>query len=252
MKASLPAFILLGLTVFFTACKDKNEDFKIEAAPDYYALQAGKFTIYRLDSTVFTQQGRVQETHSYQEKDVVDHQATDGLGRPGWIVYRYIRDTAGLTSWRSTGTYIIIPQETGVEVVENNMRSIRLISPVKEGTTWKGNRFIPADSYFAQYLFGNDDEITDWDFTITGVGETTVIRNKTYSNVVTVQGIDDSFNYPITVTNSFANRTFSVERFARGIGTVYQELVMWEYQPNPNGTPYYIGFGVKRSILDHN
>jgi hypothetical protein len=252
MKPFLPAIIMLVLAASFTSCEDKNEDFRLDAAPNYFALKPGATITYRLDSTVFTQQGRVQEIHSHQEKDVIDKQTTDGLGRPSWIVYRYLRDTAGLTSWKAAGTYLITPQETGVEVQENNMRSIRLASPVKEGTTWKGNRFIPTDVYAAQYLFGNDDEIGDWDFTISQTGETAVIKGKTYTDVVTVQGIDDSFNYPITITNSFANRTFAVEKFAPGIGTVYQELVMWEYQPNPNGTPYYIGFGVKRSILDHN
>jgi hypothetical protein len=27
---------------------------------------------------------------------------------------------------------------------------------------------------------------------------------------------------------------------------------LWEYQPNPNGTPYRTGFGIKRTIIDHN
>jgi hypothetical protein len=52
----------------------------------------------------------------------------------------------------------------------------------------------------------------------------------------------------------FGRTNYSVEKYAKGIGLVYQEFLMWEYQPpnaaNPTGAR--IGFGVKRSIIDHN
>ena len=40
------------------------------------------------------------------------------------------------------------------------------------------------------------------------------------------------------------------EFYAKGIGMVSQELVMWEYQPRNGG--YKVGFGVKHTMLNHN
>ncbi|MDB5196616.1 MAG: hypothetical protein JWP88_987, partial [Flaviaesturariibacter sp.] len=56
----------------------------------------------------------------------------------------------------------------------------------------------------------------------------------------------------ITSVSAFASRSFARDKIAKGIGLISQEYILWEYQPNPNGTPYKIGFGVKRTILDHN
>ena len=50
----------------------------------------------------------------------------------------------------------------------------------------------------------------------------------------------------------FGTTSYGVEKYAKGVGMVYQELLLWEHQPNPGGTPYKEGFGVKRTMNDHN
>ena len=44
------------------------------------------------------------------------------------------------------------------------------------------------------------------------------------------------------------------DRYARGIGLVYQEFIMWEYQPPHENVPVgqTTGFGIRRSMIDHN
>ena len=57
---------------------------------------------------------------------------------------------------------------------------------------------------------------------------------------------------PFTET-PYGSINHSVRKYAKGIGLVYEELTMWEYQPNPGaGTGYRTGFGVKRSVIEHN
>ena len=252
MKKIFPVALALSVTLFFTACTEKTDDFEPVLSDSYLPSQVGKFITYRLDSTVFTQQGRAEERHVYQQKDVVDAAITDGLGRPSYRVYRYIRDSAGITPWRSLGSYFITPTTGAVEVVDDNLRFIPVITPVRTGTSWKGGRYIATDAYGAQYLFGNDDDIADWDFTYSEIGEMVTLNGKTYSDVATVQGIDESLNVPVTTPTSFASRSLYKSQYAKGIGLIFQEYILWEYQPNPNGTPYKIGFGIKRTILDHN
>lgn len=238
--------------MLFASCTSEKEDLQISTTKDFFSLQKGKYIIYRTDSLIFTQAGRSEETHSYQEKHLIDDQISDNLGRPAHRVFRLLRDAAGLQPWRPSGSYFITPLANTVEIIEDNLRVIKLITPVKEGTTWKGNRFLSSDPYAQKFNFSNDDGMGDWDFLIDSTSKSLVLGGKKIEGVTTVSSVDESLNAPVTDAASFAARTLYLEKFAVGIGLVYQEYVMWEYQPNAGGTGYKVGFGVKRSMIDHN
>ena len=234
------------------SCKAEKQDLQVETIADYIPLQTGKYITYRLDSLVFINSGRAEETHSYQEKHVIDAQIMDNLGRPAYRVFRYLRDTLGTQAWRPSGSHFITLLANSAEIIEDNMRVIKLVSPVKEGSMWRGNRFLSDNPYSMKYSFSNDDNMEDWDFTIQAIKGTLVLKGVAVNNVITISSINETLNAPVTDIASYGTRTTSVEKFAKGIGAVYQELYMWEYQPNPGGTGYKIGFGVKRSMIDHN
>lgn len=255
MRANQLLSYSLLFTLFLFSCGKEEEQFQTERPSDYVALQKGQYITYRLDSTVFTQQGRRDETHSYQEKHIVDSVRNDNLNRPSYRVFRYIRDTAGAQPWRPSGTYWITPTENTLEVIENNLRSIRLILPVKADETWKGNRFFGTDPYATLYgtEFNNDNDMFNWDFTYEAIDDSRTFNGQTVNNIITVKHVDESTNVPITNPNTYASINYSEDQYAKGIGLVYQNLIMWEYQVVPGGpSPYKVGFGVKRSMIDHN
>lgn len=235
------------------SCSDKTEPFETEPLSDYIPLVKGKYIIYQLDSLVFTNFQRTVETHSYQVKHVVDDVFNDNQGRPTYRIYRYIRDVDGLTGWTPNGSYMITPLADQVEVVEDNLRFIKLHAPLREGYNWKGNKFLPADPYEPfGYAFSNDNNMKEWDFTYDIFEPTFTTDGHTYSDVYTVEQEDYSDNVPITLPQVYAIKTRSVEKYAKNIGLVYREYDLWEYQPNPNGSPFYIGFGIKMWMIDHN
>jgi hypothetical protein len=49
-----------------------------------------------------------------------------------------------------------------------------------------------------------------------------------------------------------AAKFISKEVYAKGLGLIYQELAMLEYQAPPVDRPGYRGFGIKRAIISHN
>jgi hypothetical protein len=346
----LAGFILL--LVLNTGCTHEVEEFKTDLPSDYVPLQVGKYIIYRIDSTVFTQAGRAEETHSYLEKDVVDAKITDNQGRTSYRIYRFLNNLTGQGTWVANGSYLITPLEHSVEVVENNMRSLKLVSPIRQDAEWKGNRFIIDEPYYPTYDFTAPDNRypSDWNFVIKEINGSLVLNNKSLTNVVTVLLVDEknlpdtlnvtsnTLNIPSTSSLSFwlkgsatdtvrltapivmdssarlniynatnkplslnnipipinfsrsyqsvqgkpwsyplvktkvvnTNRdtliardtlysdlpygikSYAVDKYSKNIGLVYQELALWEYQPNPGGTPYKIGFAIKRSMVDHN
>jgi hypothetical protein len=250
MRARITAILLLVLAA---GCKHEVETYTSEPLSDYLSPSIGKYIIYQLDSTVFTGFGRSEEVHHYQEKQEVAAQLTDNLGRTTYRIDRSIRDSAGTEGWKVFGSLYITPLEKTVEVIENNLRTVRLALPVKQGFTWKGNEYLPFAPYGSVYDFRSDTNFdpSDWDFTYDAVGESLSLNGQTIDNVITVNQIDEETtgNDDVLLTG----KTFSEDKYAKGIGLVYQELVMWERDPNVGGSdPFKIGFGVKRTMVAHN
>ncbi len=256
---SFTRFSILALAVISLLSCNKKEEYATDKLSDYIPLSTGKYITYRLDSMVFTNFGRNTEIHKYQVKHVIDAKINDNAGRPCYRVYVYIRDSAGLQPWVPAGnTYLITPLADQVEVTENNLRFIKIHAPITDAFSWKGNRYLPSDTcggpYCPLYKFSNDDEIQNWDFYYNGNASSFSYRGINYSNVITVEEANESFNVPIVVAGSYAARTRAVEKYAKNTGLVYREYELWEYQPNtgnPAG-PYKTGFGITMWMIDHN
>lgn len=248
--------ILFPVLLLFViiSCKKETEIFKSDSIADYVPLAVGKYITYRIDSTVFTNIGRTEETHKYQVKHVVDAQLTDNLGRPGFRILRFLRDSAGTQPWVPNGTYFITPLTDQVEVVEDNLRFIKLHIPFILKSKWKGNKYLSDDPYVSLFTFSNDDNMNEWDYKIDQFDASTSIGGRTVNDVYTVFQIDESINAPVTDIRSYGSRTLATEKYAKAIGLVSRDYIIWEYQPNisGNGGGYKIGFGIKMWMIDHN
>jgi len=244
--------LLAVITFTFFSC-NKKEEFISEPIGDYIPLQTGKYITYRLDSLVFSAFGATPETHRYQLKHVVDQQITDNLGRPSWRVYTYISDSTGTQPWTPRGTYLVTPLSDRAELIEDNLRVIKMHLPIKEGFQWKGNTYMPDEPYGATYDFSNDLDIENWDFVYDVFEPSWSYRGNNYTDVTTVEQQDESENAPVVNISNYGYKNRSVEKYAKNIGLVYRQYELWEYQPNPSGvSPYYTGFGVTLWMIDHN
>ena len=253
-KNSITLLAILGLLISFSSCKKETEEFTSEPIADYIPLTPGKYITYRLDSTVFTNLGRNEETHKYQVKHVVDAQITDNLGRPSYRIYRFLRDSAGTQPWIENGTYFITPLGDQTEVIEDNLRYIKLHLPLKINTDWKGNKYLSSEPFASLYTFSNDDNMNDWDYNIEQFDQSLTIGGQAINDIYTVTQIDEAFNAPVTNPAFYGTRSLSVEKYAKNIGLVSRDFVMWEYQPNTSGSGggFKVGFGIKMWIIDHN
>jgi len=253
------SFLALTITTLFS-CNEK-ETFSLEPLSDFAPLTVGKYITYRADSLVFKSFGRVTEIHKYQVKHIVDAEITDNQGNKSYRVHTFIRDSTDLNSWTaaqpwvSSNTYNITPFSDRIEVIEDNLRVIKLRQPIREGYSWKGNSYLSDQPYEAAgYSFSNDDAMDDWDFTYEAVLPFFSYKGKTYTDVLSVEQVDEAFNAPVTIPTSYGAKSRSVDRYAKNIGLVYREFEMWEYQPNTGGSggPYKNGFGITMWMIDHN
>lgn len=265
MRLTVNLITLLTASVLFFSCKKESEQYTDtgEKISDYLPLQVGKYITYRLDSLVFPNSGRAVETHYYEEKNVIDAIIPDATGRPSYRIFRYLRDTTGTQPWTPSSTYYITPfidsitpVYSHIDVIDNNLRVVKLAKYVKQDVSWKGNNYLPNDPYINFYgsNFTPDDELQLWNFNITDIGATVNIRGKQYSNVITVEAANSYAKAPVADPKSYAESKVSIDKYSKGIGLIYQEYSLWEHQAinESNITDYYNGFGVIRRIIDHN
>lgn len=227
MSKSLPYLLLIlviPLFLSFSSCKREADAFSVVPVTDYYPLQPGRYIVYQLDSTVFTNFETTKEVHSYQVKDIVDDQITDNQGRPAFRVRRMIRDVDGTQPWRDLITFLVTPLPNAVEYVENNLRFIKLTSPVRENYFWQGNSYIHAD--------GDLDYMKSWEYNYVNVGQPYLVGDKTVENTVTVLQSDEKIGDPVLYPNNLASVNYSVEVYGKDIGLIYKDFMYWLYQKN--------------------
>ena len=255
MKKILEFTLFLSALIILNACKKQDASVNTTQLIEYMPLQTGKYIHYRLDSMRFIDFGQRDTIISYDAKDIVDGALTDNLGRQTFRVIRYLRDMSSTSEedYIAKLTYFITPTRESVEIQEENLKFVKLRLPVNAGFNWHGNSFLPTAPYFENYQFSNDEDINVWNYTYMNVNEPMTINDNTFDSTVTVLQVADSSNVPIEFPEGLAYKNYWTETYAKNIGMIYKEVVMWEYQPPNSGNPgFRSGFGIKMSIIDHN
>lgn len=243
-------FIIYALLVAISfGCSKTTETFSSKSIRSYMPLEIGKFIVYNLDSTVYTNLGSKIEVRSYQIKDTIQSFTTDNLGRKVYRISRLMRSQIDSNNWLNIYTYNAIADSTRLEIIEANQRYLKLMLPIKEGFSWKGNTYINTISNSELQFLNN------WEYRYMDVQKNISINNIGFSNTVSVLQRNDTINNP-TNKNVFSEINYSKEVFAENIGLVFKEFKHQVWQPpNANNNAGYFednSYGIKMSILRHN
>jgi len=244
-KTCINIFIIL--LVVFSACKKQTANYSTFPISAYSPLQVGKYISYNLDSLIFINFGTKDTTIHYQVKYSVDATITDNLGRPGFRIQRYIR-TDSTVAWTPDNTFMAFNTGNTFEFIENNLRFLKLVEPIKNGYSWSGNSYIDTYSNNAglQYMDG-------WNYTYANVNANdTLTTGILLDSTLTVNQcnlvLNDTSNLQI-----YSEVDYSVEQYTKGIGMVYKKFLHREYQPPTPGTNgYALGYGITLTMFDHN
>jgi len=251
IRSILFSSLCLIVAIFIlSSCQKTNESFTEEyPVESFLSLKLGDSSFFRMDSlelTPFRQD--FSKFNSYLVKEEVTDIVYDNLNQPFWKINRFIsRDTTGDIRWNAYGYYLIAARNNQLIMIEDNWRFIKMNAPVRNNFIWKGNSYLPNEAY-PQYDFSIDNNMLKWDFTYTDVGITEIVgyNSNAFENVVTIQQTDQTLNVDnnnnILVSNSFATREKSIEKYAKNIGLVYREQILWEFQPTKGKK---IGFMLK-------
>ncbi len=228
MRIRIAWIITVAVMSTFFSCK-KDYIANYPNAVDYYPLQAGKVWFYKLDSTTIPAFGTELIVHSYHLKDSVGISFLDNDQRTSWPIYRFITDTLEQNAWQYISTYYVTPTNNDVEVVDdNNLRFIKLVSPVSEGKIWKGNSYIDTRSATSPFQY-----LDDWDYVYDSLNIPYTTLAGTFDSSVVVHQRDETSPEGDFDPQFYQQRNFSVEVYAHDKGLIYKNFLHWTWQPTP-------------------
>lgn len=202
-------FLFAASTFLFSCSKNEvKTDFK--SASDYYPLVLGAWHVYDVDSISydnFTDPVTI-DSITYQVKEELTDTFYDLEGELSYEITRSKRsgnDSVNVESvnWVVSDIWWVKNNGGNIERIEENIRYITLLNPIKDGLVWDGNGF---------------NFIESWDFTYEGIENSF----SDYSNTVSVN--QKYFNDKLYYRQNFK------EVFAHGIGLVSRTRIDTESQ----------------------
>ena len=242
---------IISFTLLLAACK-KTDNFSLEPVSDYYPLTVGKYITYDMDSIVFTNFGATiltLDTFHYQIQYVVDGTILDNLNRPAFRIVRNIRPDSTF-QWTTDHTALAVNTGRTIEFTEDNLKYIKLTQPIQNNYSWAGNSYIETTSLISteQYLAG-------WNYTYDSLNLPLTLGNLIIDSTVTVAEIDQETgpqDHTDPANDYYSTKTYSCEKYAKGIGLVYRNFFYDIYQPTTTSSPGYTGYGIILTMIDHN
>jgi hypothetical protein len=191
------AFILL---LFSTACE---KDTIIPPDPifrSYFNARVGDFTIYECDSLVYNDFTGNTDTFRFKIKELMESEFIDNAGRKAIRLERWKQEHDTL-SWYLKDVWMLVNDSMQVEKVEEDVRFIKILFPVKEGREWNINAL---NSLGARTVSMKD------------VHKPLNLGSLSFDSTITVVNTD-----PENLVSEFRD----TEKFAPGKGLIYKKLV---------------------------
>jgi hypothetical protein len=241
-KRFLPFILLAALVCLFSCKKESDDRYMGEPSRGYYPLLKGHYVVYDVDSTIWNDFDCTLKQHHYQMRYTVSDTFRDLQQRLSYQIYVLIRPNDS-SSWDVNEVFSATPTPAGLEIVQNNLRFLKLVFPPVNGMVWNGNSGIATNDQDLSYFF-------DWKYTYSKMGESYNNGRASFDNTIIVDETDETQNDPGTMPAAYAYRTYSREVYGYDVGLVYKELTHWIYDPNVKNCRK--GYSVVMRALDHN
>lgn len=208
LKSACHALACFALLLLVPSCK---KDEIIPPDPyfrEYFPAEVGSYIIYECDSIIFDDFNQVVDTQTFRIKEYFESSFTDNTGRPAIRIERY-KQFGPAGTWHLKDVWQLAKTDQQVEKVEEDVRMIKLIFPVKEDKEWDINA-------------------------LNNVGARTVAYKDVHTSYSTGSL---SFDSTITVENTdpknLINEYRDTEIFAKNVGLIYKRFVDVKYLTPP-------------------
>ncbi len=131
-------FLLIVSLLFFSCSKKEYEPSPIDFS--YFPLQVGDTTIYFVEKIHIDDPINIHDTERYYLKEIIESTYYDETGNLIYRIERYKRSDT-LANWELTDVWMAQYYQNQVHKVEENIRYVKLVFPLKKQSSWDGNAF---------------------------------------------------------------------------------------------------------------
>jgi len=241
--------ILLACSVsigMLTGCQDTFTDPPTAPlADEYYPLEVGRSITYQVDSIEYYETV-ANDTATWELKETIVDTFYDNQGRLNFRIERSIRQPGG--NWQLSEVWSVLNNESKIERTEQNLKFIRLISPVETGGEWNAHLYLSDLSTIpVNQQCNNLSFLEDWNYSYKEVGASRTFNGLDFNNTATVMQ---------TGEQNLIEFNECEEVYAKGVGMVYRFFRHYttqnicpecEWEENTE-----CGYSVKMSVIEYN
>ena len=172
---------------------------------EYYPTAAGRFIVYDVDSTVYSDLPVDTFSYIYRIKEKIADSFIDNEGQPAIRLERYIKYfnpklAYDSMPWIIKEIWLANANKKSVQVVESNVRYTKLVFPIEEKGSWDGN----ANNTKGRWLYSYDY-----------INRKETINKQTLYNVLLIKQQENK---------TLISYQYYTEKYAKGIGLVQREI----------------------------
>ncbi len=140
MKITFKLFFILILLFSISCTKEKAIIDKIDFHYNYFPIDTGYWIMYQVDSLVWDDFTEEHYHYKYQVLELFESKFYDSEANEAVRIERYqkLNDT---TDWIISDVWFANLYANSAQKVEENIRYVKLIFPIKENAKWNGNAF---------------------------------------------------------------------------------------------------------------
>ncbi len=250
-KVLISSILVLSCLFAFFSCK-KVRVSTADETRNYFPLQFGKSVTYAVDSIYYypvdslyaiTHPGyngikvetrcqlkyTITDTYTYKKQlnYIMDVQYQPYQGA-GWTPHRVI---------------LLQPTKNSLLYAQDGTQYVKLMFPIQEGFSWKGNQFAQVEDTLYSYL-------KDWNYTYQKYGHSYFNGFVNFDNTVTVLEADENINYQDVDSMPHGRKTYAKEVYANNVGMIYKEWTNYVWNaPHPQNRK---GYTVIMRAIAHN
>ncbi|MEL5995919.1 hypothetical protein [Hymenobacter segetis] len=242
-----------ALAIGFAGCKENTVEILPDAGLSYYPVAVGNYWIYAVaDSSWSRANGQgsqvtpsVLTATSFQFREAITSSFADAAGKTAYRLVRSKRLTPA-DPWVDDSIFTLSPTAQSVILNRNNLRTLELIFPVREGRLWN----------FNAYSNNSEDTVT---------AETRRYRRVGEPFSTTAGGITKAYPATVTTTNegtaqeddAYYVKTYQ-QVFAKGVGPVLRRQRRFTnfYYVNSSGSvvfvpkSYTFGYSRRETLIE--
>jgi hypothetical protein len=129
-----------GALTMLHACSKDKEVVQVEIGYEYFPDEVGNFIIYQVDSIHYNDFTLSIDTFKFQIKEKISENFTDLSNRVTQRIERFYRKNE-TENWVLKDVWFSNKTNNSAEKVEENIRFVKLVFPLKKDNEWNGNRY---------------------------------------------------------------------------------------------------------------